>query len=149
MKMTCQPLAAFVAFVFMLMASAPAFSAVQCGPDMMRGVATTGSSHHLGHQSALAGQQVSAPCLHQTEKIQVDCDSFCQCMPAPSKTANMRVDDVKLMVLTKKSPVGPMFDVSPGTAMEMFDHFLIQQGPPLRLKAAYKAYLAKTNRQLI
>lgn len=155
MRVIHRPVAIFLALVFSLVLSGPAFSGMDCSNHMAPGAADSGKDHqghHADGQKADTGlpchgqQQLSSADLH-TIMVPGDCCQQAECLSAPSVATEMRFDFVKLKQLVSKVKALRFFDHISPLALEMFAQYRVQQRPHLSLPTPWRAHFATTTRQ--
>ena len=135
MKMISRVLVVCLSLVFSLLVSGPAFSAMACHGHMMRMAGVSGAS----------GVGVD----HRAMMKQGKCCQKMGCMSslhAILQAGYVQPDPVlKAVMGAGWSPLVPALIQSP----KLFVRYRQQQGPPLLMRTSYKAFQARTGRQIL
>jgi hypothetical protein len=145
MKAFNKSIAVLMVFAFSLITTGPAFA---CADHMAPAKAVSGSSEHSDHHANHENTDIASPCPAHSSGDHMDCLDSCGCHDAPMVTVPARSGDVKQVALLNKPSFSLPKTLTISHVREMFQRYLMQQGPPSLTVSAYKAHLAITTRQL-
>ncbi len=159
MRVKIQPIAICLALVFSLIMSGPAFSRMNCAGHMSSLKMASASQNidqtnsHTTPHSHMAGHRASPIKLGQSSKNHhemqmAECCLSADCQTPPMVKASIRVDVYQPVILVSQSIAVQILENNPLPAPELFERYQMQQGPPLLASSVYKAFLARTTRQI-